>query len=164
MNRRDFLKYLTTLPLVGLIAPRVLAEQAKEKRFVGDTGRMPPRFKWIMDGTLIEWPTKTHCEKLGLEVPECLIPGLVHFRIDNFDPEWNVAKHMPVSIVRGGNYSFGDGIFTRHSNSHLTPEEVASFNLQPKPIPPLGTKCRILLARYISRSGYYCYGYYAEII
>lgn len=163
MDRRLFLKLLGTIPLVGWLVPKVKAEPPKIARFVGDTGELPPKFKWVLDGELIEWPTKTHCEKIGYPVPENLMPDCIYVRIHSIDPDWYYGKSM--NLKPGDHYSWPDTVFTR-ANKYppLSEAEVDSFGLRPQPVPPLGTKVRLMMCRYVTSAGYYSYGYYAKVV
>ncbi len=162
MNRRSFLKLVGSLPLVGWLVPKVRATPVEYRRHVDGIGEIPPLFKFIMSGELIEWPTKTHCEKLGLPVPECLIPGLIHLRVSEVASDWHMQSCL--NTKPGDNYSFGDGVFTQECFSTEFHRSLREIGIQPQPIPPFGTKIEIRSVRYVSSAGFYCYGYNAKVL
>jgi hypothetical protein len=148
INRRELLKLLGSLPFVGLLFPK--AEPVIYKQFVGQKdGVVPPKFKWVLDGELIAAPVPT-------ERDNC-----IYVRVHSVSETWEAGTFL--NIKPGSHYSWPDTVFTRENKyPPLSEAEVASFGLKPRPMPPMGTKVRIELCRYVTSAGYYSYGYCAR--
>lgn len=163
MNRRTFLKLVGSIPVLGWLVPKVEATPVEYARFVGGKGEIPPKFKWVMDGVLTEWPGEKYYRENGYK-PENknLYPDSIYIKVESVSDEWHMQSCL--KIQPGHNYSFPDTIFTRDNRCPpLSQEERDSFGLQPQPVPPHGTRVSIMLCRYITSSGYYSYGYCAKV-